>query len=341
MEKFAGKHLPELLMLLALCLTALLAWQAKRMPAAQDTPARPLPEQGSEQADEPPVQTAGYDARTQLRLLVDGTAQEMTLRDYLTGALLAEMPASFEPQALQAQAVASRTFALAQRRHDDAQVCADSGCCQAWLDEAALRQRLGADYDAAVDKAHAALDATDGEVLCSGGALITAAFFSCSGGRTEDAVAVWGSDVPYLQAVDSPGEEIYSGFSSEAVFTPEEFAGRLAGLADLQGLDPAQWLGNCTETDGGGVAEQEIGGTAFSGTQLRQLFGLRSTRFTLRYDGDGFRFDVQGYGHRVGMSQYGAQAMALQGADYREILLHYYTGVEICRADTLTVEPTD
>ena len=172
-----------------------------------------------------------------------------------------------------------------------------------------------------------------GEVLTFGGELIDAVYFSCSGGATEAAVAVWGTDVPYLQSVESPGEEIAPRFSSQEIFAPAEFSEILRAEnpdVHLTG-SPETWVGETAYTEGGSVETCVIGGIAFSGTKLRQLFGLNSARFTLTLKDGQFVFDVQGFGHRVGMSQYGAESMARIGFSYRSILLYYYQGAEIGR----------
>ena len=174
------------------------------------------------------------------------------------------------------------------------------------------------------------MKATDGQVLVYDGGLIDATFFSCSGGRTETAVEVWGSDVPYLQSVDSPGEEAPHNEDTVS-FSTEEFSARILSqnpAADLSG-SPESWFGAVSATEGGGVEALEIGGVSFTGKELRSLLGLRSTVFAVSVMGDEIFFQTRGYGHRVGMSQYGAQAMAQAGSGYEEILLHYYTGVSL------------
>ena len=264
-----------------------------------------------------------------ITVLRDSGAQEEDFDTYLTQVVLSEMPADFAPEALKAQAVAARTFArrqMAGGKHTDADVCDQSACCQACLGADALQERYGAAFDAAWDKASSAVQQTQDEVLTYGGALIDAVYFSCSGGSTEAAAAVWGTDVPYLQAVDSPGEQDAAPYASTVTCSPAEFAETLGLAADG---DPAGWLGGTSYTAGGGVDTCTIRGQAYAGTRLRQLFGLNSTRFALRYADGVFRFDVRGYGHRVGMSQYGANAIARLGFDYQTILRYYYRGAKI------------
>ena len=266
-------------------------------------------------------------------LLSDGTVEQKPLDDYLAGVILAEMPASFEEEALKAQAVVSRTYTLrqtARKKHADADICTDPSCCQGWISYEDYCAKTGDDGPDCAQAAAQAVKATDGLVLVYDGALIDATFFSCSGGRTETAVEVWGSDVPYLQSVESPGEEAPHNADTVS-FSAEEFSARILSQnpgADLSGL-PSSWFGDTSVTEGGGVEALEIGGVFFSGKELRSLLGLRSTVFTVSVLGDEIFFQTRGYGHRVGMSQYGAQAMAQAGSSCEEILLHYYTGVEL------------
>lgn len=286
------------------------------------------------QSEKAAVQTAP-DAQT-VRLLDGGAVTALSMEDYLTGVLLSEMPADFEPEARKAQAVAARTFTcrkLLQPKHENADVCAEASCCQAWTSREQLRQKYGASFDAVWSAAREAVRQTAGQVLTYDGQLIDAVYFSCSGGATEAAVAVWGTDVPYLQAVESPGEEAAPRFSSRAVFSPEEFSQRLMQEnpdVQLSG-SPDAWLGETTRSAGGGAVTCSIGGVSFSGTQLRRMFGLNSTRLTLSYQDGDFVFDVTGFGHRVGMSQYGAQTMARLGFSYQTILQYYYQGAEVER----------
>ena len=208
---------------------------------------------------------------------------------------------------------------------------------QACLGEEQLHARLGDGFAAAWDKASAAVQATEDEVLTYDGALIEATYFSCSGGTTEAAAAVWGSDVPYLQSVSSPGEQDAARYQSTATLSPQAFAAAIRTLDEGLRLsdDPADWVQGITRTDGGGVDTACIGGKTFTGTQLRRAFGLNSTKFTLQYRSGAFIFDVLGYGHRVGMSQYGAEAIARLGFDYRAILRYYYRGAELTQMDDL------
>ena len=280
-------------------------------------------------ADEP-------EART-VQLKTEDGVETVDEDTYLTAVVLSEMPASFEPEALAAQAIAARTFLARQRlagKHMDCDVCADSACCQAWNSEAALEAKYGVELPQYWDKASAAVAETAGEILTYDGAPIEAVYFSCSGGSTEAAVAVWGTDVPYLQAVESPGEQDALRYESEAAFPEDELRAILNKAAPAAKLDgPSEgWFGEPILTEGGGVASVTIGGEDFTGTQLRSLLGLNSTRFTVTCGDGEVVFHVRGFGHRVGMSQYGANAMAKLGFDYRAILQYYYRGAGIEKA---------
>lgn len=261
---------------------------------------------------------------------IAGNVTEGDMDDYLVGVVLAEMPASFEPEALKAQAVVARTYARKSwetgGKHGDGSVCTVPACCQGWKSEADYLSQGGREED--VRKIRQAVQATSGRVLTYEGSLIEATYFSCSGGRTEDAVVVWGTEFPYLQAVDSPGEEGASCYTDRQIFSVEEVARRL-GISLTR--DPRDWVRDTVYTDGGGVDTICIGGRYFTGTEVRSLLGLRSTVFSITVQPDSITVDTRGYGHRVGMSQYGAEAMALGGSGYADILAHYYPGTELVK----------
>jgi stage II sporulation protein D len=258
-------------------------------------------------------------------LTENGTLEHMPLEEYLTGVVLGEMPGSFDAQALMAQAVVARTYALRSHtvgtKHPDGAVCTTSACCQGYCAAVDYLAKGGSEAD--YQKIRQAVLDTAGLVLTYGGNLIEATYFSSSGGMTEDALAVWGTDVPYLQATESPEPGYGEQTLASVTFTAEEFETALG--SKLTGV-PATWFGAVTYTAGGGVDTMEICGVVYKGTTLRQKLGLRSTAFTISAPGDHIIITTRGYGHRVGMSQYGAEAMAVQGSSFREILAHYYPG---------------
>lgn len=294
-------------------------------------PVQPEPAGTSAPSEPETVQaepTESFDDALTLRVQTQDGVLELSLHEYLTGVVLAEMPTDFAPEALKAQAVASRTYALrksAARKHANADICGSYACCQAWMP---TQEYAGTD---ALEKAEQAVRETDGLVVTYDGSLIDATFFSCAAGMTESALAVWGSDVPYLQAVESPErEERYE----QAVTVPAaEFADTLRGRYPEISLDgsPETWFGAQTRTAGGGLDTIEIGGVSLRGTELRTLFSLRSTVMTLTPEADGVKIATSGYGHRVGLSQYGADALAAQGEDFETILLHYYQNTQLER----------
>ena len=255
----------------------------------------------------------------------DGTVEKMLLDDYITGVVLGEMPLSFDIEALKAQAVVARTYALnrldGNKKHPSASVCTASACCQAYRTKEAYLASGGT--EPFVEKAVLAVKATAGEALYYEGDLIEATYFSCSGGRTEDAKAVWGTDIPYLQALDSPGEEEAVHYIDTIQFSVNEFV----QLLNINLEEPL--IGAVTYTDGGGVNTMEIAGEIFDGVTLRQKLGLRSTAFDAVKVGSTIYITTRGFGHRVGMSQYGAEAMAVKGDSYKEILSYYYPGTNL------------
>ena len=255
----------------------------------------------------------------------DGTVKEMDMDEYLAGVLVAEMPSTFETDAKMAQAVAARTFALKAYltggKHGDSSVCGNSGCCQAYLTEEEYLA-LGGSMEA-LEEARRAVEETSGIVIVYEGQLIEATYFSCSGGSTEDAVAVWGTDYPYLRAVDSPGEEKAVHHTDTLTLEKTEMEKKLG--VKLTG----NWLGQITYTAGGGVDTVALGGKTFTGREIRTLLGLRSTAFSMEDRGSEILITTRGFGHRVGLSQYGADAMAVSGKTWQEILNYYYPGTTL------------
>jgi len=276
-----------------------------------------------------PTQTTTVSTQTITVPVITGDQTvQMELEEYLLGVLLAEVPADFATEAIKAQAVAARTFTLRSclqtGNHTPNAVCTDSSCCQGYLSPLRYIQQGGT--SAQIDKFRSALSETADQVVCYEGELIVAAYFSCSGGSTEDALAVWGQDYPYLQSVESPGEEHAAYYTDQKEFTVQAFEEAL-GIT-LSGV-PGSWFGVITYTQGGGVKTADICGVTFTGTDLRKKLSLRSTAFTLAASETGITVYTRGQGHRVGMSQYGADAMARSGSDYRQILLHYYPGTGV------------
>ncbi|MBQ7817368.1 MAG: stage II sporulation protein D [Oscillospiraceae bacterium] len=311
---------------LGVVLPRLLLSAVKQKPQAEPVPTQ----QPTQQETHIPSLQATY-----LPVLTDrDSIHVLELEQYVLGVVMAEMPAEFEEEALKAQAVVARTYALRrlnrQDRHEDVAICTDSNCCQAYVSKEDYLQK--GETVSGLEKIIRAVEATKGQVLIYDGELIEATYFSCSGGRTEDAVAVWGEVIPYLQAVDSPGEENAVQYWNEVHFTAEEFEKTLG--RKLSG-SPESWLGRRTFTPGDGVQTMVIGGITYTGTYLRDLLELNSTAFMMTAENGGITVETLGKGHRVGMSQYGADAMARNGSNYEEILMHYYQGTRIDKMENI------
>lgn len=253
---------------------------------------------------------------------------KMELEEYIVCVLLGEMPQDFETEALKAQAVVARTYTQNRKgnpKHTISDVCSDSTCCQAYISQEDFINAGGSALF--LDQVKQAVLQTAGQVLTYRGNVIEATYFSCSGGKTEDAKSVWGSDIPYLQSVESPGEEIAKYYTDTIHLSSNEFRKKL----DI-GNDPIR-IENIRYTNGGGIQEISVNGKVFSGIEIRKSLQLRSTAFVITVMGDSVTITTKGFGHRVGMSQYGAEAMALQGKNYQEILSHYYVGTELIQLD--------
>lgn len=263
--------------------------------------------------------------------------EEVKLDDYIACVVSAEMPVTYDIEALKAQAIVARTYTIykitTSKKHDEADICDKSTCCQAWISKDDRLKKW--DEEKATDnwnKIIQAVNDTVGEIIVYDGKPINAFFHANSGGKTEVPFYVWGgSGYPYLQVVETSGEEEYSQYSSEAKFTKKEFINKVKeGYKDFD-IDFEEE--NCIEIkerdESDRVVTVKIGNLNLSGVETRTLLGLRSANFTVQVSEDEVKFKVIGYGHGVGMSQTGADALAKQGKKYDEIIKHFYKGVEI------------
>ncbi len=267
-----------------------------------------------------------------------GEIEELPLDTYLYGVVSSEMPASFEKEALKAQAVVARTYTIYKiqnnsQKHEGADICDNSACCQAWISkEDRLAKWEESTREEYWNKIVTAVEETKGKIITYEGKPINAFFHANSGGKTETTLNVWGgSGYPYLQTVSTAGEEGYTQYQSEVTCTKQEFVDKIKEKHSDFTIDFSQE--NCIQvleyTDGDRVKTIQIGNLSFSGVEIRTIFGLRSANFTITIEGDNIKFSVLGYGHGVGMSQTGADSMAKAGSDYVEIIQHFYTGVEV------------
>lgn len=266
-----------------------------------------------------------------------GEVEEFDMDTYLLGVVCSEMPASYEEEALKAQAVVARTYTvyLIQNggKHDGADVCDDSNCCEAWITKEARFERWDEDKrEEYWNKIEEAVNSTKGKVIKYNGEIIKAFFHSNSGGKTENVSVVWGgADLPYLQSVETSGEDAYLQYASELEISKTDFETKIKEKYPDFEIDYNDI--NCIEvkefTDGNRVKTIKIGNKELSGVEVRTLLGLRSAHFTYEINRDNIKFSVIGYGHGVGMSQTGADSLAKQGYNYEDIIKHFYTGVEI------------
>ncbi len=294
------------------------------------------------EADSP--QGTGDDDITTVCIYDDetGLTYSLPLEEYVLRVTAAEMPASFSLEALKAQSVAARTYTV--RRMADpcgkggADVCTLSSCCQAYKDEAELRSAWGENAEMYFEKLHSATNATRGLILTYDGEPIEALFHSSSGGMTEDASDVFGGDAPYLKSVLSPNEENAAHYSDTVSFTRKQFAAAVNAAISGAKLDAdrlEEQVSIIEKSESGRVKLMRVGNTTITGRELRRALGLNSTAFTIEFSEGRVKLTTLGYGHGVGMSQYGADAMAQRGADYEEILLHYYSGAKIESIDRI------
>jgi len=297
-------------------------------PPASDQPVQP----------QPPA-AAGIDASTMLNVSIGGELRQMDMETYLTGVVRAEMPASFEMEALKAQAVAARTYTLhkmengGSANHPEADACDDIHCCQAFKTAEQAAADWGADAEAYEAKVRQAVEETDGMCVLYEGKPVLAVFHSSSAGMTQDASAVWsGGGLPYLTGVQTPeNADTVPNYDSTATFSAAELKAKLLEAlpdADLSG-SPSNWFTNIQQQANGTVTSLAVGGVAVTGSRLRSILDLRSACFTISFGESGVTFFVTGYGHGVGMSQYGANVLAAGGMGFQEILTWYYTGTEV------------
>jgi stage II sporulation protein D len=282
------------------------------------------------EAPKPVLYILLYDHRSE-------TVAQVDIEEYLVGVLAGEMPASYELEALKAQAVAARTYTYRKMRQNScgregAHVCTDSGHCQAYSDIGARQTRWGENFEGNEAKIRQAIIETRGQIMLYDDKPIDALYHSTSGGRTEDVENVYAAALPYLRGVESPGEEDAPRFSSTVTLKASAFIAALkkenAGVK-LSASKLVQGIGEPLRFPSGRVDTINVGGAVFTGRDFRRIFNLDSTIFTIAVEDDRVCFSTRGYGHGVGMSQVGANAMAKAGCRFDQILLHYYTGIVI------------
>ena len=256
-----------------------------------------------------------------------GEIEEVPLEGYIVGVVAGEMPISFNLEALKAQAVTARSYVLKKMEYNasnDYDVV-DSQMNQVYLTDNDLRKAWNDNYDEKINKIKTAVIDTKNEVITYDNNIIEAFFFSTSTGMTENSGEIFETQLPYLVSVDSTWDsEVSPLYDTNTTFTLEEFYS-LLGISYSPNLD----IVKTKTTSTGRIKEISINGNTFTAKEVINRLNLRSTYFVIKQDGNNVIINIKGYGHGVGMSQYGAEAMANKGYKYDEIIKHYYTGVEI------------
>ncbi|RFU60088.1 stage II sporulation protein D [Bacillus sp. V59.32b] len=283
-----------------------------------------------EEINSPAVEVAVY--RTETKEI-----QQLPLEAYVTGVISAEMPADFELEALKAQALAARTYIVNQMLTKNAADLpkgadvTDTVTHQVYNNNDELKKRWGTDYEWKIKKISKAVNDTKGQILTYDGKPITPSFFSTSNGYTENSEAYWESELPYLKSVPSKWDKDSPKFHSRTAISVTDFEKKL-GVTVSDG----ESIGTITKrTPGKRVATVNFGGKKLTGKEIRVALDLRSADFSWERKGDNIIISTKGYGHGVGMSQYGANGMALEGSKYEDIVKYYYKGVAIQSSDSL------
>lgn len=312
------------------------------LPFSDDKPSRQLGEEPNQKS----VQTEN-NADAAVEVAVYRTAKKkietLSLDQYLIGVVAAEMPADFEKEALKAQALAARTYIVSQLVNEEkigmpegkADVT-DTELHQVYMNNEEQKKLWGMDYKWKIAKITEAVKETSGQILTYEGKPITPTFFSTSNGYTENSEDYWSNSYPYLRSVASPWDKNSPKFSHQKIMSVSEFEAKLGvKLADRKNVGKV-----IERTAGKRVGKVEINGKVLTGREIRDKLELKSTDFSWVLKGDNIVITTKGNGHGVGMSQYGANGMASEGKDYKEIVKYYYQGVEISKTDALLTKVT-
>lgn len=259
---------------------------------------------------------------------------EMSLNDYLLGVVAAEVNPTYHEEAIKAQIIASHTLLLYTKQHktdalQNADITDTSEQHQGFLTTQQQKEKWGENYDIYVAKITKCIEDVINLTLQYDNEYINSVFHSMSNGRTENASDVWGGDYPYLQSVPSVGDTLSPAHISTVTISVKDFEDKMKAQGAKLEEKAEKWLKEIKNTDTGMVKTIRIGDKEFKGTDIRTVFQLKSSTFAVEYKDNNFIFTVKGYGHGVGMSQYGANHLASQGFSFEEILKHYYKGIEI------------
>ena len=256
---------------------------------------------------------------------------EYSVEDYIFGVVSAEMPALYEEEALKAQAVAAYTYYLVQKegnKNKDYDITDDYNLDQAFISPEKAAEKWGDSAEKYGSKIRSAVKSVLGKRVTYNGKNATTLYHAISFGVTEKASEVWGGDYPYLVSVDSSFDKLNENYAVTTTIDAQGVKEKLAGLVEIKDVS-ANCFGEITRTEAGGVKTILVAGSKLSGSDVRKALGLRSANFDVSFANGKYNFSTKGYGHSIGMSQYGAHYMAMQGKTYEEILLHYYSGCKI------------
>lgn len=277
------------------------------------------------------ISAAKTETAFRVKLSDTGEIKNIDETEYVIGVVSAEVPATYEPEALKAQAVASYTYARYKQlqKNHDYDVTDSEQTDQKYYTKNERKKRWGKNFNDYEKRIESAVNAVKGQLIKYKNKPILAVYHSVSSGKTESAENIWDKNYPYLKSVESVGDLLSSDCVSKAEFTADEFAKTAKGLGADCKNDPNGWVSDIKKTPAGTVKSVKIGNKQVSGVDVRSAFSLRSPCFDLEYSDKKFVFTVRGYGHLLGMSQNGADYMAKQGSNYKEILLWYYSGCKI------------
>ena len=257
-----------------------------------------------------------------ISLIHNGNTINIELEDYVIGVVAAEMPASFHTEALKAQSVIARTYAF--NKLSKGVTLTDNNSTQNYIDIDQMRNKWGADFDKYYNKIKDAVLSTEGTTLKYNDEYIDAVYFSTSNGYTEDSINVWENDIPYLKSVESYWDRDASSFFRTQTMDLNTFNSKLG-----TNISNGDEISIIEKNSSSRVSKISVGGKIFSGVQFRNILGLRSADFDIGLNDNLLTITTRGYGHGVGMSQYGANGMAQNGYNYKQILSHYYSNVSI------------
>lgn len=253
----------------------------------------------------------------------------LSAKEYVMGVVSAEMPASYHEEALKAQAVAAYTFALYRKEENkdkEYDITTDSSVDQAYASVESCKKKWGDNYDEYHNKIEKAVNSVMGKKITYNGKTALSVYFSLSGGKTESAKNLWGKDIPYLVPTESVGDMLSPDYLSNLSLSEKEI---IEQIPEIKDVPYKNWFSSPKYSDSGTVLSMTFGEKVIDGKTIREKLNLKSANFDVSFENEKFNFTVRGYGHHVGMSQYGANYMALQGSTFEEILNWYYKGCQV------------